>query len=80
MGRMGRINITLYSDELERASGGIWRLLNEERETITEAEEAYLVGAAMALDQLRTTLIDGDWEQFVTALRMQLGTSEGKEE
>lgn len=80
-GRLGRINVTLYYDELERASGGIWRMLSENRDGMAEAEEAYWVGAAMALDGLRTTVIDGDWVSFVAALKMHIdGEPSGADE
>lgn len=84
MGRMGRINITVYADELERATGALMQLYKSDS---TDAfEKAYLIGAGVALTQLQTTLIDGDWKQFVTALRKTFEIpdleepTEGKEE
>ena len=79
-GRLGRINVTLYYDELERASGGIWRMLADEK-GLSEAEVAYWTGAAMALDGLRTTVIDGDWIAFLAALKMHFdGEPSGADE
>lgn len=70
-GRIGRINVTLYADELERASGAFWQLVSQEG--ISEVEEIWYTAYATCLESLTTTLIDGSWEQFVTAARLQLG-------
>lgn len=65
---LGRRNITVFFDELERVVGGIWQLMA--KEGMTGEEMAYWTGAANALNLLRSDSIGGDWEQFVAALKM----------
>ena len=65
---LGRRNITVFFDELERVTGGIWQLLA--KDGMAETEMAYWTGAANALNLLRSDAIGGDWEQFVAALKM----------
>lgn len=74
---MGRINITVYADELERATGSLMQLA--QNDDIDGATRIGLISAAIALTQLQTTLIDGDYEQFVTALVKTLGAAEQEE-
>ena len=65
---LGRRNITIYYDELDRVVGGIWTLLAKDGMPADEA--AYWIGASNALNLLRSDSVCGDWEQFVAALKM----------
>lgn len=65
---LGRRNITIFYDELDRAVGGIWQLLA--KGGMSETEMAYWTGTANALNLLRSDSVCGDWEQFVASLKL----------
>jgi len=77
MGRMGRVNITLYADEIERAAGAFWQMVSQEG--ISEVEEIWYTAHATCLESLMTTLVDGSFEQFVTASVMKLGRADAEQ-
>ena len=67
---IGRHNVTLYVDELERAQGGIRIMLESKRGDMSPVEHAYWLGASAVLNQIRLGDLQCSWEQFLSAMKL----------
>lgn len=65
---LGRHNMTIYADELERTIGAIG--IVEETHEMGEREAAYWQGARHALRLLLATDMPNDHAAFVAAMKM----------
>lgn len=67
---LGRHNITIYADELERCIGGIRQMLAQGTDGMTYEEECYWMGALFTLERLLSTSLPDDWKAFIAAMKM----------
>lgn len=71
---LGRHNITVYADELERCIGSCRLLLK--REGITDGEYCYWLGVLFTLEQLHGYSMPDDAEQFINVMQLHFGADE----
>ena len=65
---LGRHNVTLYADEVERCIGGIRRLASTRE--MGETEQAYWMGAVLALEHVMRIDIPDNWQAFIAAMQL----------
>lgn len=65
---LGRHNITIYADELERCIGLCKRILKDEE--LQDEERAYWLGAQNALERIHSYDLPDDATAFVAALKL----------
>ncbi|MBQ9021054.1 MAG: hypothetical protein IJ113_03420 [Eggerthellaceae bacterium] len=76
MSRVGRINVSLYWDELERIKGGVEIYAKQHADELTDAEQAYWLGVSSTVAVLQSESVNGDWQQFITALQLHFKGNE----
>lgn len=66
---LGRHNVTVYADEMERCVGGIRQMLAKS-EGMTYAEECYWMGSLFTLERLLSTSLPDDWQAFIASMKL----------
>lgn len=72
---LGRHNITVYADELERAIGAM-RIYDLKADLLPE-EASYWLGAVNALSAIRDYDMPDDWQALVAALKLRFDGGDG---
>ena len=72
---LGRHNITIYGDELERAIGGLSTYLANA--DVSETEAAYWLGARNALAALHGYDLPDSWQALMAALKLRFDGGDG---
>lgn len=70
---LGRHNITIYADELERCIGMCKLTLDSD---LSESEKAYWLGAMNALERIHSYDLPDDATAFVASMKLHWGEDE----
>ena len=65
---LGRHNVTLYADEVERCIGGISKLTTTKE--MEFAEECYWLGAKFCLENILRVDIPDNYQAFIAAMQL----------
>ena len=66
---LGRHNITIYADEMERCIGGIRKMMAQS-DGMTHEELCFWMGSLFTLERLLSTSLPDDWQAFIAALQL----------
>lgn len=67
---LGRHNVTIYADEMERCIGGIRQMLSQSTDGMTYEEECFWMGSLFTLERLLSTSLPDDWQAFIAAMKL----------